>query len=57
MPGPKKKSFKELEMEVTELIAKSGQCKQDILTDFNTYCVLKKKSNTPGSILKDHDIC
>jgi len=43
-------------MEVTELISKSGRRKQDILTDFNDYCVLKKRSNTLGSILKDHDI-
>ena len=42
MPGPKKKSTEELEKEVTELIAESGQCKQDIFTDFNKYCLLKR---------------
>jgi hypothetical protein len=56
MPGPKKKSIEELEKEVAELIKKSGRCEQDIFTDFNDYCALKKRSNTLGSILNDRDI-
>ena len=56
MPGPKKKSIEELEKEVMELIAESGQCEQDIFTDSNKYRVLKKRSNTLGSFLTDHNI-
>ena len=56
MGGQNKKSIEELEKEVTELIAKSGRCEQDILTDFNDYCALKKRSNTPGSILNNCNI-
>ena len=33
-----------MEMEVVELIAKFGQCKQDILTDSNKYCAVKNES-------------
>ena len=32
-----KKTIEEMEEEVAELIAESGQCKQDILTDFKAY--------------------
>ncbi len=34
MRGRNKKTIEEMEMEVAELIAKLGRCKQDILTDF-----------------------
>ena len=51
-----KKTIKEMEKEVAELIAESGQCEQDIFTDSNKYRVLKKRSDTPGSFLNDHDI-
>ena len=56
MPGPKRKSIEELEKEVVELIAESGRCEQDILMNSNKYHVLKKRSDTPGSFLNDHDI-
>ena len=56
MRGRKKKSFEEMEMEVAELIEKSGRCEHDILIVFNDYCALKKRYNTPGSILNDCDI-
>ena len=56
MPGPKRKSIKDLEKEVAELIAESGQCKQDILTDSNDYRALKNRSDTPGSFLNNCDI-
>jgi hypothetical protein len=56
MRGRNKKSIEEMEKEVAELIAESGQCKQDILTDSNDYRALKKRSDTPGSFLNDHDI-
>jgi hypothetical protein len=52
----KKKTIEELEMELTELIGESGRCEQDILTDFNDYRALKKRSNIPGSIFNDHHI-
>jgi hypothetical protein len=52
----KKKLIEELEKEVAELIAASGRCEQEIFTDFNDYCALKKRSNNLGSILNDRDI-
>jgi uncharacterized coiled-coil DUF342 family protein len=45
MGGRNKKSIEELEKEVAELIAESGQCKQDILTDFKAYRAVKKRIN------------
>ena len=56
MHGQNKKTIEEMGKEVAELIAKSGQCKQDIFTDSNKYHVLKKRSDTPGTFLNDHDI-
>ncbi len=56
MRGRNKKLVEEMEIEVAELIAISGQRVQQILTDFNDYCALKKRSNTLGSILNDCDI-
>ena len=56
MRGRNKKTTEEMEMEVAELISNSGRCEQDIFTDSNKYRVLKKRSNTPGSFLNDHDI-
>ena len=52
----KKKPIEELEKEVAELIAASGRCEQEIFTDFNDYCALKKRSNNLGSILNDCNI-
>ena len=43
-------------MELAELIGESGRCEQDILTDFNDYRELKKRSNMPGYIFNDCDI-
>jgi hypothetical protein len=56
MRGRNKKTIEEMEMEIAELITKSGRCKQDIFTDFNDYRALNKRSNILGSILNDHDI-
>ncbi len=56
MRGRNKKTIEEMEKEVAELIAESGRCEQDIFTDSNKYRVLKKRSDTPGSFLNDHDI-
>jgi hypothetical protein len=56
MRGRNKKTIEEMEKEVAELIAEFGQCKQDIFTDSNKYRVLKKRSDTPGIVLNDHDI-
>ena len=56
MRGQNKKTIEEMKIEVAELIAESGQCKQDIFTDSNKYRVLKKRSDTPGTIRNDHDI-
>ncbi len=56
MGSGKKKSIEELEMEVKELIAKSGQSKDDILNDCNDYCALKRKINNPNSRHDDDDV-
>ena len=56
MHGRNKKTIEEMEKEVAEFIAESGQCEQDIFTDSNKYHVLKKRSDTPGTFLNDHDI-
>ena len=56
MGGRNTKSVEELEKEVAEVIAVSGRCEQEILTDFKVYCALKWRSATPGSILNYHDI-
>jgi hypothetical protein len=42
MGGQKKKLIEELEMEVKECIAKSGQSKDDILNNCNDYHAPKK---------------
>ena len=52
----KKKLIEELEMDLVELIATSGWCKHDIHTDFKAYTALKKRSDTPGSFLNNHNI-
>jgi hypothetical protein len=56
MPGPKRKSIEDLEKEVAELIAESGRCKQDILTDSNDYRALKKRPDTLGFFLNNCNI-
>jgi hypothetical protein len=56
MHGKKKKLIKETETEVKELIAKSGQSKDDIHTDYNAYLALKKRIDNPDSCHDDDDI-
>jgi hypothetical protein len=56
MRGKKKKSNEVLEMELEVFIANSGQTEQDIHTDYNVYCALKKRIDTPGSLHYDDDI-
>jgi hypothetical protein len=56
MHGKKKKSIKEMEMEVEELIANSGQSKDDIHTDNNAFLALKKRIDNPDSCHDDDDI-
>jgi hypothetical protein len=43
MRGKKKKLIKELETELEQLIANSGQSKVDIHTNYNAYYALKKE--------------
>ncbi len=52
----KKKSIKELEMELKEFIANSGQSKDDIHTDYIAYRALKKRIDHPDSCHDDDDI-
>jgi hypothetical protein len=52
----KKKSIKDLESELEELIAKSGRSKDDIHTNYNAYRALKKRINNPDSCHDDDDI-
>jgi hypothetical protein len=56
MRGKKKKLTKELETEVKELIANSGQSEEDIHTDYNTYRALKKRIDNPDSCHYDDNI-
>ncbi len=48
-----KKSIEELEVELAEFIANT---KEDIHTDYNVYCALKKRIGNPGSLHDDNDI-
>jgi hypothetical protein len=52
----KKKSIKELETELEEFIANSGQSKDDIHNDVNDYCALKRKIDNPDSRHDNDDI-
>ena len=56
MRGRNKKSIKELEKEVAELIAESGRCEQDILTDFKAYRAVKKRINNTGTNHDNEDL-
>jgi hypothetical protein len=58
MHSKKKKSIKEMEMEVEELIAKSGQSEDDIHTyyNYNAYLALKKRIDNPDSCHDNDDI-
>jgi hypothetical protein len=44
----KKKSIKELEMELEEFIANSGQSEDNIHNDVNDYRALKRKIDNPN---------
>jgi hypothetical protein len=54
MRGKKKKSIKELETELEQLIANSGRSKVDIHSDCNAYYAPKKRIDNPLS-LHDND--
>ena len=56
MRGKKKKLIKELEMELEQLIANSGQSKDDIHNDYIAYRVQKRKIDNPNSRHNDDDI-
>ncbi len=56
MRGKKKKSIKELETELEQLIANSGRSKDDIHNDYIAYCALKRKIDNPDSRHNDDDI-
>jgi hypothetical protein len=56
MRGKKKKSIKELEMEVEELIANSGQSEDNIHTHYNAYLALKWRIDNLDSRHEDDDI-
>jgi hypothetical protein len=52
----KKKSIEELETELEQLILNTGRSKDDIHTDCNAYCALKKRTDNPDSRQYDDDI-
>jgi hypothetical protein len=52
----KKKLIEELETELEEFIADSGQSKDDIHNDVNDYCALKRKIDNPDSRHDNDDI-
>ena len=56
MRGRNKKSIEEMEMEVAELIAKSGRCEQDIFTDFNAYRAVKWRISDSGTLHDNEDL-
>ncbi len=56
MRGKKKKSIKELETGLEQLIANSGQSKDNIHNDYIAYCTLKRKIDNPDSRHNNEDI-
>jgi hypothetical protein len=56
MCGKKKKSIEELEMELEQFIVNTGQSKDNIHTDCNAYCALKKRIDNPDSRRYNDDI-
>jgi hypothetical protein len=56
MRGKKKKSIEDLETELEQLIANSGQSKDDIHTDYNAYLALKWRFDNPDSCHDNDDI-
>ena len=56
MRGRNKKTIEELEMEVAELIAKSGRREQDILADFKAYRAVKWRISDYGTLHDNEDL-
>jgi hypothetical protein len=56
MRGKKKKSIKELETELEQLIANSGQSEDDIHNNYIAYRALKRKIDNPDSRHNNDDI-
>jgi hypothetical protein len=56
MRGKKKKSIKELETELEQLIANSGRSEVDIHSNYNAYYALKKRIDNPVSLHDNEDI-
>jgi hypothetical protein len=56
MRGKKKKLIKELETELEQLIANSGQSKDNIHNDYIAFRTLKRKIDNPDSRHNDDDI-
>jgi hypothetical protein len=56
MRGKKKKSIKDLETELEQLITTSGQSKDNIHNNVNAYCALKWRIDNPNSHHDNHDI-
>jgi hypothetical protein len=56
MHGKKKKSIEELETELEQLIANSGQSKDNIHNDYIAYRALKRKIDNPDSHHNNDDI-
>ncbi len=56
MRGKKKKSIKELEMELEQFIVNTGQSKDDIHSSYIAYCTLKKRIDSPNSRHDDDNI-
>jgi hypothetical protein len=56
MRGKKKKSIKELEMELEQFIVNTGQSKNDIHSSYIAYRALKKRIDNPNSRHDDDNI-
>ncbi len=56
MHGKKKKSIEDLETELEQLIANSGQSEDNIQTDSNAYLALKWRIDNPNSCHDNDDI-
>jgi hypothetical protein len=56
MRGMKKRSIKDLETELEQLITTSGQSEEDIHNNFNDYHTLKRKIDNPNSRHDNDDI-
>ncbi len=56
MGGKKKKSIKELEMDLEQFIVNTGQSKDDIHSGYIAYGSLKRRIDNPNSRHDDDDI-